>query len=143
MSIKLIAHRGNINGPNPLQENNPEYLISSINLGFDVECDIRIIDNKIYLGHDEPQYEIQSDFLDTYKDKLWCHAKNKEALEYLLSNEYHTFWHQNDDYTITSKGIIWAYPNKFIHNCIIVMPELYDTIYNKNEILGICSDYLI
>ena len=24
----------------------------------------------------------------------------------------HYFWHQEDDYTITSKGIIWAYPGK-------------------------------
>ena len=30
---KLIAHRGNINGPNTEEENNPEYLIKTINKG--------------------------------------------------------------------------------------------------------------
>ena len=33
--MKLIAHRGNIEGPNPLKENDPEYIdIALINLNF-------------------------------------------------------------------------------------------------------------
>ena len=30
--MKLIAHRGNINGPYPLEENNPEYIDIAIDL---------------------------------------------------------------------------------------------------------------
>jgi hypothetical protein len=28
--MKLIAHRGNIDGPNPLEENRPEYIEAAI-----------------------------------------------------------------------------------------------------------------
>jgi glycerophosphoryl diester phosphodiesterase len=38
--MKLIAHRGNTEGPNPLEENKPEYIEEAIENGFDVEIDI-------------------------------------------------------------------------------------------------------
>lgn len=137
--MKFIAHRGNIYGPSLEQENNPDYILSAINSGFDVEVDVRIINDKIYLGHDEPQYEVDMSFLTSIKDFSWFHAKNKEALEFLLKNKFHTFWHQEDDYTITSNGIVWAYPN-IPTSGIYVMPELYNTPINK-DCVGICTDY--
>jgi hypothetical protein len=36
----LIAHRGNINGPNKEHENSPGYILNAIELGYDVEVDI-------------------------------------------------------------------------------------------------------
>ena len=37
------------------------------------------------------------------------------------------FWHQKDDYTITSNGYFWTYPGKKISNrSVIVLPELID-----------------
>ena len=33
--MKLIAHRGNISGPKPSQENNPEYIDEALFAGFD------------------------------------------------------------------------------------------------------------
>ena len=36
----LISHRGNINGPNPEMENNPEYIQKALDLGYDVEVDV-------------------------------------------------------------------------------------------------------
>ena len=42
----LIAHRGNINGPNPIEENKPEYLLSTIEKGYHVELDLWYINNK-------------------------------------------------------------------------------------------------
>jgi len=38
--MKLIAHRGNINGPNALEENNPEYIDSAKPLGYNVVIDV-------------------------------------------------------------------------------------------------------
>ena len=49
--IKYIAHRGNINGPST-KENHPEQIIKCIQMGYDVEIDIRYINYNIYLGHD-------------------------------------------------------------------------------------------
>ena len=39
--MKLIAHRGNIVGPNPLEENKLEYIEAAIAGGYDAEIDVR------------------------------------------------------------------------------------------------------
>ena len=79
----LISHRGNIEGKTKW-ENHPNYIQEAIEEGFDVEIDVWFVDNKLYLGHDLPQYEIDHDFL--INDKLWCHAKNIESLQ--IMNKY-------------------------------------------------------
>jgi len=74
---------------------------------------------------------------------LWCHAKNKEAFSKLLENNLTTFWHQNDDYTLTSNGWIWVYPNKPLlgANSVCCMPELSINTYNPKMCGAICTDY--
>lgn len=138
--VILISHRGNINGCNPTKENDPQYILEAINKGYECEIDVWSIKDRLYLGHDEPQYEINLKFLQN--DKLWCHAKNLSALEYMLLNHVHCFWHQKDNYTITSKGIIWAYPGKELSKqSICVMPEKFsEQFYKPETCLGICSD---
>ena len=138
--MKYIAHRGNVSGPNSERENSPAYIKEAIQLGFDVEIDVWLTDTGLHLGHDRPQYKIDDVFLTERVEKLWCHAKNQGALEHLLKMGMHTFWHQNDDYTITSKGIVWAYPDKAT-NGIYVMPERYNTTVNK-DCVGVCSDFV-
>jgi len=138
--MKYIAHRGNINGPNINEENKPEYIKKALELGYDVEIDIWYIENILYTGHGKGQYEIDLNFLKN--KKLWCHAKNIDALNYLIKNKIHCFWHQNDEYTITTEKYIWTYPGKeMTENSIVVMPELSKKKINKN-ISGICSDYI-
>ena len=58
--MKLIAHRGNTEGPNPLEENKPEYIEQAIENGFDVEIDIWYITQtkQFFLGHNKPEYLI-------------------------------------------------------------------------------------
>lgn len=138
--MKIICHRGNQNGPNEEKENNPEYINNAINNGYNVEIDVWLIDNKFFLGHDKPQYEITIDYL--IDPKKWCHAKNIEALHEMLKNKnIHCFWHQNDDYTITSKGYIWCYPGKkLLKNSICVMPEINNQ--NVMNCFAICTDYV-
>lgn len=139
----LISHRGNIEGKTKW-ENHPNYIQEAINEGFDVEIDVWFVDDKLYLGHDSPQYKIDHDFL--INDKLWCHAKNIESLQ--IMNKYkniHYFWHQEDSFTLTSKGIIWQYPiNKVYDNSIFLMPENFNDgkIENIELSKGICSDYI-
>jgi hypothetical protein len=139
-----ISHRGNLDGPNPSQENNPVYIEQAINEGFSVEVDFRIKDGRLYLGHDEPQYEISFQWLQVLYRNLWIHCKDKEAFNFALSKSLHCFWHNIDDYTITSEGYVWAYPGKEPAGryCILVMP---DTVWPEEKIhdfdcLGLCSD---
>jgi hypothetical protein len=139
-----IAHRGNTNGINPDKENHPDYLMSAIQKGYDVELDIWLIGNKYILGHDAPQYEIESYFLEN--DKFWCHAKNLEAVAALLEPGFpvHVFFHDTDACTITSQKWIWTYPGYPVlgHRSIAVMPERTPGI-DLSKAGGICTDFPI
>tara|TARA_R100001082_G_scaffold104283_1_gene75543 strand:+ start:577 stop:1005 length:429 start_codon:yes stop_codon:yes gene_type:complete len=136
----LISHRGNINGKNPERENSPEYIKEAIALSYDVEVDVWCKDEKLFLGHDCPQYEVDISFLKN--DKLWCHCKNVEALRVLIENDVHCFYHKSDDATLTSTNIIWTFPRKLlVEDSVCVLPELgYDGDLSK--CLGICSDFI-
>lgn len=136
--MKIISHRGNLYGIKNEYENNPIYIEQALKLGFDVEVDVWHIDNKFYLGHDIPQYFINSSWLIDNSNFLWCHAKNTEALFELFKLKVHCFWHETDKITITNRGIPWCYPNTFIENGITVCLGV-DKI--NTNIYGICTDY--
>lgn len=142
--VKLIAHRGLYNGPDKVKENNPQQILDSINLGFDAEIDLHIIDKKFYLGHDEPQYLIDESFLRN--SAFWIHAKNLEALYWLSTTDLKYFWHQNDDRVVTSNGYIWTYPEKELTDrSIRLMPEWNDPEFKtikEHRCFAICSDYV-
>jgi hypothetical protein len=135
----LISHRGNFNGVFPDKENSPSYVNDAIKIGYDVEIDVWYIKNKFFLGHDSPKYEIDFDFLRN--KKVWCHCKNIECVEVLVDSDVHFFWHENDRLTLTSRKIIWAYPNKtYPKNSIAVLPEIFNS--NLDNCIGVCSDYI-
>ena len=121
--MKLISHRGNINGCNPNKENHPDYIKNALTCGYDVEIDVWHINDKWYLGHDEPQYEIEYKFLT--QQNLWLHAKNANSFYNLLhDSSCHTFWHTDEDWVLTSNKIIWTFPNKKLFpNSVCVLPE--------------------
>ena len=135
----LISHRGNISGVRSENENNPNYINAALKLGYEVEVDVRFEKGKFFLGHDYDQYEIDHKFLSN--KKIWCHAKTSEALLALYETNAHYFWHQEDDYTITSKGYIWTYPGKKLFSkSICVLPEIAN--YKEINCMGICSDFI-
>jgi hypothetical protein len=146
--MKLISHRGNIDGPNSTQENCPEYIDFAIQLGYNVEVDVRCEDHQFYLGHDEPQYYVPMTWLVERKDKLWIHCKNLKSLDVLCSSpiDFHYFWHQKDDFTLTSRNYIWTYPGKnYTPKSVIVMPEWNNENWNTLKVVnchGICTDYV-
>ena len=141
---KWIAHRGNIMGPDS-RENNPIYVNNTLKMGYDCEIDVRYIDGQLYMGHDHADYEIPLNYLLDNCNKLWIHCKNVEAMEFLLSYScLNIFWHQEDDYTLTRKGFIWAYPGKKItQTSIILMPENSGLDTFIKDGYGVCSDYVV
>ena len=143
----LISHRGNIDGPNPGNENKPSYILDAIVKGYEVEVDFWFSNNKFYLGHDEPQYDIPIEWLENNYRKLWVHCKNVDAISKLHELDrggfyLNYFWHENDKVTLTSQGYIWAYPGVECSNGIAVMPELNKS-FKPTNVLGICSDYIL
>jgi hypothetical protein len=144
--MKYISHRGNTNGPS-LYENSPETILNALKK-YDCEIDVHFIQRDFYLGHDSPDYKISLDFLLEHSEKLWIHCKNIEALSELIQYpQLNIFWHQEDNYTLTSHGWIWCYPNRQIirpSKSIILMPEWnqYESIKQYPTCYGVCSDYV-
>ena len=147
--MKLIAHRGNTDGAKPERENNPSYIDKAIEKGYNVEIDIRgSFYTKFYLGHDKPEYIITPSWLFERSEHLWIHAKDIQALYSLTqqASNFNVFWHQQDSYTITTKGYIWTYPGQTLTpSSILVMPEMSEQLFSDNDIkncAGICSDFI-
>lgn len=103
-----------------------------------VEVDLRCIDGGLYLGHDTPDYPITQNFLHDRSQHLWIHAKDHEALRYLAGTSLNYFWHDTDDYTMTSKGYLWAYPGKpaIGSKCVCVVKDGQPPV----GAFAICSD---
>lgn len=144
MKMIRIAHRGNYKGVDHLRENNPDYIEEAIAAGYDVEVDAWLIDGKWMLGHDYPSHEVPLSFFE--RACVWTHAKNLIGYVSLYHNtKAHVFWHNKDDFTITSKGIKWANTHVITYDGVMVMPEYNDQVTIKLrekliEPLGICSD---
>ncbi len=143
--MKLIAHRGNIKGPDK-KENHPDFLKSALSQGFDIEVDVTYVNSKYYLGHDKPEYEIDKYFL--FDKRVWSHAKNVETyFELLKYKDVNTFFHNDDDVVLTSQGFIWSHPNNktFNENTVVVWKGYEEEQFkkNRNKLYGICSDYVL
>ena len=74
------------------------------------------------------------------------HFKDIATLDFMQRTKFNYFWHQNDDYTLTSHGHIWSYPGKtYTPSTIVVMPEEtninFDLLMSTN-CYGICSDHI-
>jgi hypothetical protein len=137
----VISHRGNIDGKNLDFENNPKHIQNLLDKGIDVEIDVWCYKNNFYLGHDEPLYKINKKFL--LQKKLWCHAKNLKSLENLLNFKTVCFWHQEDNYTLTSNGFIWTYPKMNVNKKSIIVDLDISWKNKKYECFGVCSDYIL
>ena len=144
--MRYIAHRGLTRGPNKNLENMPHVIETALGKGYDAEIDLWVVDGKLYLGHDEPLYHVTEDFLKT--PGLWIHAKSLQAFHWLVSEDrgLNYFWHENDSYTLTSQGYIWAFPGKSLTaRSVMVMPEHVDPSLSNTrdvECHAICSDFV-
>ena len=139
--MKIISHRGNLTGPNHEDENKMGYIDNSLSLGYEVEIDLWYVNGDFYLGHDSPTYKTNLEFIS--KNGLWIHTKNLDALYQMTNTNLHYFWHQNDDFTLTSKNIIWTFPNKEItKNSVIVTLENNINKFLNLDIYGVCTDYV-
>lgn len=143
----LIAHRGNLQGPMPSLENSPAHIQRALDAGFCVEIDLRVKNDELYLGHDYAQYPIDEEYLVQNKNKLWVHCKDKDAMTKAIKLNLNCFWHDTDDYTITSYGYVWCFPNKepVGNRSVTVLPELYKELseISKESLFAVCSDYVL
>lgn len=144
--ILIISHRGLLDGPNSILENRPSSIHDAIDKGFEVEIDLWMLEGRLWLGHNHPQYLFKEEQYD--KTKIWCHAKNHEAFQYLILQDYHCFWHNHDSYAITSKKYIWTHKKGKALSPRNKLPTIYalpenDHIVKENlsDYYGVCTDF--
>jgi glycerophosphoryl diester phosphodiesterase len=142
--MKIISHRGNLQGPDVQNENTIESIFTAIAKGFGVEIDVWVIDGVIYFGHDDPDRIIDKKIIDMVGLDGWFHCKNLEAIDFFIKNysSFNYFWHQQDDFTLTSNRIVWTYPGKEVGpSSIIVLTEPIEYNMINSNVYGICTDY--
>ena len=113
----------------------PSYLLAALGAGFDAEIDAWLdpTTGQWTFGHDEPTYPTTYDFLLT--PGFWIHAKNGAALQAMVRDlRIHCFSHDKDEYTLTSQGFIWAYPDVNLAgtNCVVVMYSKPERILDQD-----------
>ena len=138
--IKLISHIVNLDGPQ--EQDNVISQLEEVAKTMLVEVDVWYLDHGWYLGHDGPERAVSFDFISN--PNFILHAKNLNALYKLTGTNLHYFWHQEDDFTLTSKQLIWTYPRKEVTpRSIVVCQTAEEAIeYSKKELWGICTDYI-
>lgn len=141
--MKIISHRGNVDGIENLNENTIPFIQKSIDIGFDVEIDIWKTEFGLKLGHDFPKNNVDIDWLMEKREFLWIHCKNLEVFQFLDTfNCFNLFVHDKDPVVITTKGYRWYYMGNDAPNGICVLPEQFDKKIIPST-KGICTDFPI
>lgn len=150
--MRIISHRGNLDGPIPEKENKLTYIDEAIEAGFDVEIDLRFKDGDCFLGHDEPQYQANLYWLFDRKNQLWAHCKDIESFTH--TSLLRRFCHSSDPfvavtYTLSSTHAAWVWVHDLsleLNNyCIIPLMSKkdIDNFDLTRKVYGICTDYPI
>lgn len=146
-----IAYRGLFYGEDPQKENTPDQVSTALRIGFNASVDAWRIDNKLYLGSNQPLYEVSEKYLQNRR--LWINCCNSDMYDWiqkqnpkLYINYFYIPYGPTPDYAVTNKNYYWNYlSTPFSNPTIMVLPESYDrgllsTIDLRT--LGICSMFL-
>jgi hypothetical protein len=119
--VKIISHRGNVYGPGSQCElENVEFALSK---KYDVEIDVRVIEDKFFIGHDRALYEMPKEWLmSSTSCRLWFHAKDEKTFEILKNYDVHSFIHDQEPFVhlhtaLDTNGFYWLHPhfNQILH----------------------------
>lgn len=160
--MRIISHRGNINGPVAATENSFAAIEKALDIGFDVEIDLWYLAGKFWLGHDQPERSLSIDNLDSWSQKgdIYVHCKNIWAAQFFIEDygfkfrPVFPFMHDNDQAVFLRNEKLWVHPNA-VHSvdpflskrCIAVLPNVRTAKYDFEVDLtlekwyGVCTDY--
>lgn len=141
--MKFISHRGNLNGPRPDEENKVAYIREALSHGYDVEIDVRLLGDTLYLGHDRAQETINLAFLEN--DRLWVHAKTPETFLYLLDRPVHSFFQSDDLLALTTRGYLWHHftcSHFRCHKSVLMVMGEPGPLADYQGAHGVCSDFV-
>jgi hypothetical protein len=106
----IISHRGNTNGPGSQCER--DRVEDALLEGYDVEIDVRSIGRRLFVGHDEPLYELPKEWMRSLvSTRLWFHAKDESARATLTFDGHRVFVHDDEPSAIvTPDNVSWIHP---------------------------------
>ncbi len=151
----IISHRGNIEGPNKSWENHPEQIRFALKEKYSVEIDVWYVYNSWWLGHDEPQYQIDINFLLdisgmnregvswTIFPHVWIHCKNMEAVEQIQAlNKASLRRREEEDYLTVGR---YAGLNYFFHqeDSMTLTSRGYMWVHPKVKLVPVDSIWVV
>jgi hypothetical protein len=144
--VRLIAHRGNLNGPIPERENHPDYLVEALNCGVEVEVDVWVTDGKIFFG----EHEVGETFVYLISKDAWFNCKNPEAVEYFKTRNdgenYKYFYETDGGKIVSSTGHEWVEAPLDLEEeqssevIVLDLSEGHD--YKYGEVFAVCTDFV-
>lgn len=155
--MKIISHRGNLEGRSDTTENTIPAIDRCIEAGFDVEIDVQcVVGDHFFIGHDSTNATLRIMDYEKYMDRFWFHAKSMNALEGLMkfkeetNGAYDIFFHDRDFCALTKNGKLWIYPNRNLplikgKNSVAVLPEMVglkpQDFVPSLPFYGVCTDF--
>lgn len=111
--MRIISHRGNVLGPGSNCERH--HVEAALLEGYDVELDVRFHEGRLWIGHDEPLYELPREWvLPAVSSRLWFHAKDARAFDLLTRHGHRAFQHADEPFaTVEPDGVRWLHPRDF------------------------------
>lgn len=145
-----ISYRGLLQGQDPQVENSPNQIGKAFNAGFSCMVDAWRVDNKLYLGSDQPIYEVTAQYLKG--KKFWINARNADMQTWLGTqpSSYYPnyFWLTQpvQNFVTTSSNYLWTFQETPVNTLsIMVLPEDYDSgLFSTINVrcYGICSMFI-
>ena len=147
-----ISYRGIYDGTNYEYANTPNQLGKAMGAGFSCMIDVWKVDDKFYLGNDQPLTEVTEKYIQG--NRWWINARNT-AMQAWLPTQRSTlypnyFWFITPTpppaYVTASNGkLITPGTVPINNNSVIFLPEiddkgLFSTVHLRNY--AICSTYL-
>ena len=146
---QFLCHRGNYETKFVPDENRPDIVDRRIRDGYGVELDLWFRDERYWLGHDEPQYQISFEWLLYNLSKKYIHCKDGPTFEHMLLRcgregySPNLFYHTNEDYALTTRGDVICHPGKaLLEGSINMMPEMGSAKpkEEREKAFAVCSD---
>ena len=108
----VISHRGNLTGPDG--DCRYDKVRRALDLGFDVELDVRSRDGELFVGHDRMLYPL-SDLTLTEREasRVWFHAKDWRAAAAVGASGRLCFCHGDEESAFVANGyghVLWMHP---------------------------------
>ena len=146
-----ISYQGIYDGQNFENANTPNQIGKALDAGYSCLIDVWRIDNKFYVGYEQPLDEVSETYLRG--NRFWINAKNTDMQTWLSAQSTslypNYFWFDSlseNTPAATSGGQIITPGTVPINNSsIIFIPEIQDRgLFStvKLKCYGICSSYL-